>query len=163
MRTTHKRTIAVFVSIPALAFGGVGLADAAKSGSSGSSGHPAQGSRPAPPAELTGDAATKAKAAAIAAVPGTVEHASKARAGEKSGAAYAVFVKATAGGRYIVLEDSAFTVLSKAKATGMGGRGGNCAPGVGGKGGPGGPPSGTSGTNRNGAQRGTPPAATTQQ
>jgi hypothetical protein len=159
MRTTHKRTIAVFASIPALAFGGVGLADAAKSGSSSSSGSssgpPPQGSRPGRPAELTGDAATKAKAAALAAVPGTVEHASKAPAGGKSGAAYAVFVKAKAGGRYIVLEDSSFTVLSKATAGSMGARGGACGPGMGGKGGP---PAGKGGTSAT-----APPSSTTQQ
>jgi hypothetical protein len=158
MRTTHKRTVAAFVSVPALAFGGVGLADAAKSGSTSSSGAssgtPPQGSRPARPAELTGDAATKAKAAALAAVPGAVEHASKAPSRGTSGAAYAVFVKAKSGARYIVLEDSSFKVLSKARAGAMGARGGACGPGTG-------KPPSTSGSS--GSPTTAPPTGTAQQ
>jgi hypothetical protein len=134
MRTGHKRTIAVFVSVPALAFGGVGLADAAKSGGSGSSGPP--GPRPA---ELRGDTATRAKVAALEVVPGTAVRATDARAGGKDGAAYAVFVRATAGGRYVVLEDSAFKVVSKARDTRRGMGEGNRGPGGRGVPPPGGP------------------------
>lgn len=61
MPAKGKRTIAVFLSVPALTFGGVGVADAARPGGPGSPPHagnrPARGAPPAPPAARPGDAA----------------------------------------------------------------------------------------------------------
>jgi hypothetical protein len=64
-------------------------------------------------AALTGTTLTQASDAALAAVPGgTVKHASAAGRNDPSGAAYDVFVTKTDGSGVLVIEDSAFKVLS---------------------------------------------------
>jgi hypothetical protein len=64
-------------------------------------------------AALTGTTLTQASDAALAAVPGgTVKHASAAGKNDPSGAAYDVFVTKTDASNVLVLEDSAFKVLS---------------------------------------------------
>jgi uncharacterized membrane protein YkoI len=81
--------------------------------------------RPArtPETPLTGDALTKADAAAVAKVGGTADFATTENDGTVSGAAYEVHVTKTDGTHVTVILDSSFAVLS-VQAGGPGGPGG---------------------------------------
>jgi hypothetical protein len=79
--------------------------------------------------ELTGDDATKAKDAAVAAVPGgTVLRAAKEDPAEKTGAAYEVLVRKTDDSVVAVLLDGDFKVIKTVAGPGPGGPG-MCGPG----------------------------------
>jgi uncharacterized membrane protein YkoI len=91
------------------------VADQGRGGPGGRRGHGAQ-------AALTGDAKTKAEAAALAKVSGaTVLHSEK---GGPSGAAYSVHVKTSDGTLKTVLLDASFTVTDVVADQGHGGHGG---------------------------------------
>jgi hypothetical protein len=146
-----------------LAVGAAGLAGAATGGSSGSSsttapsgygqapsGQPPSGQVPsgqAPsgqdpatvdhgPGEtlLTGDAATKAKAAALAAVPGATVI--RVETDSSGAGTYEAHLKKSDGTEVTVLMDKSFTVTSTVNGFGGGGPGGQGGPGMRGPGGP---------------------------
>ena len=111
--------------------------------------------RPAPPPELTGDDANKAKAAALEAVPGgTVWRASKEDPAEGTDAAYEVHVRKADGSEVEVLLDKDFKVIKTVAWDGPphGGPDGHHGPP------PGGPPPGAPGP---GAGYGPPSGAPT--
>jgi uncharacterized membrane protein YkoI len=75
-------------------------------------------------ADLTGDTATRAKAAAEAAVAGgTAERATAEDSGDSSGAAYEVHVRKSDGSEVKVLEDKDFKVIATQADRGHGGHG----------------------------------------
>jgi uncharacterized membrane protein YkoI len=135
MRMKPKHAGIALAAIAATSLGVVGAADAATSTKSHKSTtrHSTRAAGNSAETELTGDAATQAKAAALEAVPGgTVTRASTEDPSDASGAKYEVHVTKSDGSRVEVLEDAAFAVLStKADAHGgrgdHGGRGGNPA------------------------------------
>jgi Fe-S cluster assembly iron-binding protein IscA len=79
----------------------------------GRGGHGGPGGGRGNETELTGDAKTKAEAAAVAANPGTtVERSSTEDPGDSSGAAYEVHLTKSDGSEIEVLEDKDFKVIS---------------------------------------------------
>jgi hypothetical protein len=131
MSETKRKALLGLVAVTAAAGLTAGIADAAKS-SDGDKPKKARGHRMfAPPAELTGEAAEKAKAAAQAAVPdATVDHAFKAPPrGPDADAAYVVIMEKADGTHVAVLLDKDFTVLRTVDRMRRGGRrGGPCGP-----------------------------------
>ena len=140
MRETPKKAALALAAVAAAAVGAVGIADAASHKKHTTKRHATSTSthRANNETVLTGDTATSAKAAALAAVPGgTVTRASTEDPKDASGAAYEVHVTKSDGSEVDVLEDSAFKVLSTKASRHHGGPDGR-GHDHGGRGGPGG-------------------------
>jgi uncharacterized membrane protein YkoI len=138
MKEKLWKLVAGTAALVALALGGAALASAG-SASKGATQTTTSTTamRPAhtPETPLTGDTLSKASAAAVAKVGGTVDFASTENDGTIAGAAYEVHVTKPDGTHVEVVLDTGFAVL----AVRTGGPHGGLGHGLGGPGGPGGP------------------------
>jgi hypothetical protein len=119
MLSSIRRAVAAVAALGALGLGGAAIADATTS-SGKTGGDPAQ-ARPQRE-QLSGDAAAKVKAAALAKVPGATVL--RTEAGGPYNSAYHAHVKTSDGTLKVVLVDSSFQATSVVADQRRGGRGG---------------------------------------